>query len=171
MASLLGPQWLCECNKSGGAEDVHSAGVLAARHFLDHGVAGSTGADNTEGNFHSVSVYRERNEWLYTISTPAEAERIAYPIREVAVAPPGSTTITTSMQLPPGSMVQVDSGLGAPQTYTYTLSDPLARPPQMFRPSQGIELGSLSLEEASAQFNAMVDQMRAQTYRSIRPGL
>lgn len=79
MASLLGPQWLCECNASGGAVNVGGAGEEAAKHFLSHG---------TVGVFpYAVSVYKERNDWLYTISDQEQAMKLAYPIREVKIEP------------------------------------------------------------------------------------
>lgn len=162
MASLLGPQWLCECNASGGAKDVAEAKEKAAQHFLEH-------PDAPMAN-RAVSVYRERNDWVYTISIVDEALDLAFPLKEVN-ADAGSTTLTVSYPLPPGATIQLDTGIGTPQTYTYTLSEPMGRVPKTYRPPQGIELGSLPLEQASAQFNAMVDQIRAETFRRIQPGI
>lgn len=163
MASLLGPQWLCECNASGGAKDVAEAKEKAAEHFLEH-------PDAPEAN-RAVSVYRERNDWVCTISNVDEALDLAFPVQEVSVAaaPAGTTTLTTHAVLPPGATIQLDTGLGTPQTYTYTLSSSTG--PRPFRPSQGIELGSLTIDEANAQFRAMIGQVYAENARNWRRGL
>lgn len=159
---MLGPQWLCECNASGGAKTAQEAGKEAAHHLLKHWDAGDTSK--------SVSVYRERNDWLYSIDTGDKAMEIAYPLQEVSVEPltranTGRSTITTSMQLPPGATIQVGDGRGVPQTYTYTLSSPLATPPQQWRPGQAIELGSLTMEQAASQFRDAMNAMLAGSRR------
>lgn len=145
MASIFGPQWLCECNKSGGASTVAKAGQEAALHFLSHEGTG-------EGLF-AVSVYKERNDWMFTVSTTEKATELAYPIQMVET---GSSTLTTSFALPPGATIQVDTGLGAPQAYTYTLSSG----PRPYQPPQGIELGTLTMEQASEQFREMMASIR-----------
>lgn len=145
MASIFGPQWLCECNKSGGASTVAKAGQEAALHFLSHEGTG-------EGLF-AVSVYKERNDWIFTVSTTEKAMELAYPIQMVDPGA-GASTLTTSFALPRGATVQVDTGLGAPQMYTYTLSSG----PKPYQPPQGIELGTLTMEQASEKFRALVEK-------------
>lgn len=167
MASLLGPQWLCECNASGGAETPSKASEAAAKHFLDHGVTGNTAVDNTEGNFHTVSVYKERGQWLYTISNPGQAQEIAYPWRDATQA--GTGTPATSMMFPPGAVVQISDSINGPSAYTVTEVDAAlqpARPTGKFTsgwlPGDPIELGSLTLAEANERFNATYRMMLAQ---------
>lgn len=78
---MMGPQWLCDCNESGGAETLAKAGGEAAKHFLGHGEAGIFP--------HAVSVYRERGDWAYGITTGLEADKVmkdAYPMLQVGSA-------------------------------------------------------------------------------------
>lgn len=99
MVSLLGPQWLCDCNASGGAETLTQAADGAASHFLSHGDAGTFP--------YVVAVYRKRGDWAYSITTGPEADKA----RKAAMPPPSyTTTLTTSSPLPPGRAVLVDTG-------------------------------------------------------------
>jgi hypothetical protein len=147
MASIFGPQWLCECNKSGSATTVAKAGQEAALHFLSHEGTG-------EGLF-AVSVYKERNDWIFTVSTTEKAQELAYPIQMVSPGA-GASTLTTSFALPPGATVQVDFGQGS-LSRRYTLSSS----PRPYQPPQGIELGMLTMAQASEQFRAMMENVLA----------
>jgi hypothetical protein len=80
MESLLGPQWLCECNTSGGADTVEEAAKDAAHHYLTHD-------DAQHDEAPSVAVYKSRGKWLYSISTYDKAMELAYPIQELKAAP------------------------------------------------------------------------------------
>lgn len=179
MASLLGPQWLCECNRSGGAETVRGASEAAAKHFLDHGMTDSAAVDNAEDNFYTVSVYKKRGQWLYTISNPSQAREIAFPWRD-ATQGKGATALTTSMMLPPGAVVQISDSINGTYTHTVAVVDgvstetltkadttpPTGRFTSQWLPGQPIELGSLTMAEANAQFQATVQAMLASSPRS-----
>ena len=167
---MMGPQWLCDCNASGGAATVPEAEKGAAQHFLDHGVAGSEVCD---GNMHTVSVYKERNDWLYDISEGLQAVGIVYPLIEVE-PPSENTTLTTSLPLPPGSTVELTDTSGktmytvmaevgsALESTTYAVKQ-AKESAQSFihqwKVGEPIELGSLTMAEASARLSATVDAM------------
>jgi hypothetical protein len=168
MASLLGPQWLCECNQRGGADTVAKASQEAGGHFLGH--------DGTGEGVFQVSVYKERNVWLYTISTVEMATDLAYPIQMVDPGP-GLSTLTTSYALPPGA-TDYERGL---LSRTYTFAEPKVQPSVLqdlankitaatgatkrltdtWKAGDPIELDSLTMSEANARFQATMAAMHA----------
>lgn len=172
MASLLGPQWLCECGARGGAETDSQAGQGAAGHFLGH--------DGTGEGPYVVSVFKERNDWLYSISTVEKAMELAYPLREVK-AEPGSTTVLSSYPLPLGSTIELTDNTG---THRYSVTSTkqsltemlysnsvqkVEAPPAtslQWKPGQPIELGSLTMAEASERFQATLAALRGTSYQA-----
>lgn len=179
VASLLGPQWLCECNQRGGAETVSQAGQEAAGHFLGHDGSG-------EGPY-TVSVFKERNEWAFAISTVDKAMELAYPIQTVQY---GSSTITTPFTLPAGATVEMRDTSGTSiytvlssvatgiNTFTHTVkkAEEAARSfADGWKVGEPIELGSLTAEQASARLSETIaaiyrgETVKADFSRGPRP--
>lgn len=149
MTSLLGPQWLCQCDKRGGAETVEKAAVEAAQHFLSHGTAGEFP--------YSVSVYKKRNDWAYTISTQGQAIDVAYPLQEVkasTIAGPYTHTLAPTLSF--YGQLTDQAGHATEATTRFT---------NAWKAGDPIELGSLTIEEASARFSATIDSMLASRVR------
>lgn len=170
---MMGPQWLCDCNASGSAATVAEVEKAAAQHFLDHGDATSPVCD---GNMHTVSIYKERNDWLYDISEGLQAVGIVYPLNEVDEAPAktSDTTLTTPFSLPVGATVEVKDSTGSgiytvlsstgssinKFTHTVKKAEAAARDfTHQWKVGEPIELGNLTLAEANAQLSATVDAM------------
>lgn len=123
---MMGPQWLCDCNESGGAETLAKAGGDAAKHFLGHGEAGIFP--------HAVSVYQERGDWAYSITTGPEADKamkVAHPMMQVSSV---LTTLTAEAQAATKYFEAFTAALtgtgynSAPYTHTFTLPSPAESP-------------------------------------------
>ena len=108
---MMGPQWLCDCNASGEAEDLHSANVNAARHFLKH--------DSGESSI-SVGVYKERGDWSHSITTLDQAQKAAYPMMQVSPLLKGLAEDAQAAQVYFEAFTNAMEGR-APHTHTFTL--------------------------------------------------
>jgi hypothetical protein len=193
---MLGPQWLCACNESDGADTVEEAGAEAGQHFLWHHDNGETA---------TVSVYKERNQWVHSISTPEQAAE-AFKRANVAVGEldtkEDTTTFMAPFHLPAGATVEMKDSSGtsvytvlssvasAMGTMTHTVQkadraarsfseewkkpveiDPLPPVQRPARPMRGVDVGNMSFAEANATFAQMIDeQMRRSlaSWNSIR---
>jgi hypothetical protein len=192
---MLGPQWLCECNESDGADTVEEAGAEAGQHFLWH---------HDNGETVTVSVYKERNQWVHAISSPEQATEAFK--RENAAVDKGvaekGTTFVAPFHLPAGATVEMKDSSGtsvytvlsssasAMGTMTHAVQkadraarsfseewkrpveiDPLPPVTKPARPMRGVDVGNMSFAEANATFAQMLDeQMRRSlaSWNSIR---